>query len=64
MKNSFLVVSTLVGIMLLAILIVLGFNSVVGYTTDLQNDDVLTAVAAVAFGIALVLKFLYEKFEK
>lgn len=60
-KNILILSAALIGIMLTSTLIVTGFNSFMGFSTDLDNDDVATAIAAVAFGIAIVWRYLYEK---
>lgn len=60
-KNIIIVTAALVGIMIVSTLIVTGFNSIVGFSTDVNNDDVATSIAAVAFGIALAWKYLYER---
>jgi len=46
--------------MLVSTLIVLGFNSIVGFSTNLNDEDVATATAAVAFIIGLLLKYFYR----
>ena len=60
-KNILIVSSALIGIMLVATLIVIGFNSIVGLSTDMNNEDVSTSIAAVAFAIAIIWKFIYER---
>ena len=61
MKNILIISSVLIIIMLVATSVVLGFNSLIGFSMDLNNNDVATSVAAVAFGIALVLRYVYVK---
>ncbi len=34
-----------------------------GYSTDVENDDVATSITAVAFGIGVVWKLLYDRLE-
>lgn len=48
-------------IMLVATLVVLGFNSIIGFSTDVGNDDVLTSISVVAFSFAAILKYVYYK---
>ncbi|MEA3512345.1 MAG: hypothetical protein U9R37_01990 [Campylobacterota bacterium] len=64
MKNIFLLSISLLGIMLLSTLIVVGFNLLIGYSTDVNNNDVATSIAAVAFMIAVILKYLFNKTDK
>ncbi len=61
MKNIVIVSLTLFSIMLVSTLIVIGFNSFVGFSTDVNNADVATSIAAVAFFIAVVWRYLYDK---
>lgn len=61
LKNILILSISLFGIMLVSTLIVIGFNSFIGFSTDVSNDDVATSIAAVAFAIALGLKYLYYK---
>lgn len=49
--------------MSLSTLLTLSFNFLVGFSTNIQNDDVATSIAAVAFGIGILLKYFYEKRE-
>lgn len=60
-KNIFILAFSLIIIMLISTLIVVGFNSIVGFNTDVNNDNVATSIAAVAFIIALILRYFYEK---
>jgi hypothetical protein len=48
-------------IVFLSTLSVLGFNSVVGFSTDLSNDDVLTSISVVSFLFGLALKYYNDK---
>jgi len=61
MKNIVIISSILIIIMLVATSIVLGVNSLIGFSTDLNNNDVATSIAAVAFSIALILRYIYDK---
>jgi len=60
-KNILILASSLFAIMLIATLIVIGFNFFIGFSTDVQNDDVATSIAAVAFAIAVAVRYLYDK---
>jgi uncharacterized membrane protein len=60
-KNILIIAIALFGIMIVATLIVVGFNSLIGFSTDVNNNKVATSIAAVAFTIALIWKFLYDK---
>ena len=60
-KNILIVSVALFGIMLVSTLIVIGFNSFIGFSTDVNNDDVATCIAAVAFTIAVIWKYFYDK---
>jgi len=65
LKNILIISGALIGITIVATIIVLGFNHFVGLSTDIKNnDDVATAIAAVAFGIGVILKFIYDKKEE
>jgi len=46
--------------MLIATSIVVGFNSFFELSTDINNNDVATSIAAVAFLIAIAWRYLYE----
>jgi len=59
-KNIAIVTIALVIIMLLSTLIVLGFNSILGFSTDVNNNDVATMISVVAFAFAVALKFYYK----
>lgn len=61
LKNILILALSLFTIMLIATLIVIGFNFFIGFSTDVQNDDVATSIAAVAFAIALAVRYLYDK---
>lgn len=61
LNNIFIIFAALIGITIVASLIVLGFNFSFGFSTDINNEDVATSIAAVAFCIGLVLKYIYEK---
>ncbi|MGB5866403.1 MAG: hypothetical protein WBG69_00900 [Arcobacteraceae bacterium] len=41
-------------------LIVLGINYFIGFSTDINNNDVATSIAGVAFLIAIAWRYLYE----
>lgn len=60
-KNILIISVALVLITITSTLIVIAFNSMAGFSTDLNNEDVATSIAAVAFVIGLILKFVYEK---
>ena len=60
-KNILILALSLFAIMLIATLIVIGFNFFIGFSTDVQNDDVATSIAAVAFAIAVLIRYLYQK---
>ena len=60
-KNIIILSLSLFGIMLISTLIVIGFNFLIGFSTDVQNDDVATSIAAVAFTIAVAMRYLYDK---
>ncbi|MEA3354496.1 MAG: hypothetical protein U9Q33_11825 [Campylobacterota bacterium] len=60
-KNIFIISISLFGIMLLSTFIVIGFNTLLGFSTDVNNDNVATAIAAVAFAIAVIWRYLYDK---
>ena len=60
-KNIFIVSISLFGIMLVSTLIVIAFNSFIGFSTDVNNVDVATSIAAVAFTIAVIWRYLYDK---
>lgn len=61
LKNIIIVSSSLIAIMLVSTLIVISFNSFIGFSTDVNNEDVSTSIAAVAFVIALIWKYLFDK---
>ena len=60
LKNIILVSLSLIGIMLIATSIVVGFNSFFELSTDINNNDVATSIAGVAFLIAIAWRYLYE----
>ena len=60
-KNILILSISLFGIMLISTLIVIGFNFSIGFSTDVSNDDVATSIAAVAFAIAVAMRYLYDK---
>ncbi|MEA3499042.1 MAG: hypothetical protein U9R16_08285 [Campylobacterota bacterium] len=63
-KNILIVSIALFGIMLVSTLVVISFNSFIGFSTDVNNNDVATSIAAVAFTIALIWRYLYDKLQK
>ncbi|MGB3750160.1 MAG: hypothetical protein WA945_01190 [Arcobacteraceae bacterium] len=63
MKNILIIILSLFIIMTLSSVIVIGFNSLVGLSTDVNNEDVATSIAAVAFAIGIVIKIIYDKKE-
>ena len=60
-KNIIIVTLALFAIMLLSTLLVIGFNFVLGFSTDINTNNVSTSISAVAFSIALILRYLYGK---
>jgi len=60
-KNILILFLALIVIMSLSTLLTLGFNFFIGFSTDIQNEDVTTSIAAVAFCIGILLKYFYEK---
>lgn len=62
-KNIMVLFLALIAIMSLSTLLTLSFNFLTGLSTDIQNDDVATSIAAVAFGIGVLLKYFYERKE-
>lgn len=64
LNNLFTIFIFLLGITIIATLIVVGFNYLIGFSTDINNEDVATSIAAVAFFIGVLLKYIYEKKEK
>jgi len=60
-KNITIISLALFAIMLLSTLLVIGFNYLVGFNTIINNEDVSTSIAAVAFAIALLLRYFYDK---
>jgi len=63
LKNIIIVSLALFGIMLVSTLLVLGFNSFAGLSTDINTNNVSTSIAAVAFGIAIIWRYLYDKID-
>ena len=61
MKNIIIVTASLIGIMLISTTIVIGFNSYIGFSTDVSNDDVATSISTVTFAIAVIWKYIYGK---
>ena len=60
-KNIILISLALFAIMLLSTLLVISFNYFIGLNTNINNEDVSTSIAAVAFSIALLLRYFYDK---
>ena len=60
LKNIVVVSLALIGIMLVSTIIVLSFNHLNGFTTDLSNNDVNTSIALVAFCIAMLWRTRYK----
>jgi membrane protein CcdC involved in cytochrome C biogenesis len=60
-KNIFIAALALFGIMLASTLIVISFNYLIGFSTDVNTNDVATSIAAVAFSIAIAWRYLYDK---
>jgi len=60
-KNILIVSLSLFAIMLMSTLIVISFNSFIGFSTDINNNDVSTCIAVIAFLIALVWRYLYDR---
>ena len=56
MKNILILCISLVGIMLASTAIVLTFNSLFGFSTDVNTNDVSTSIAAIAFLIAVICR--------
>ena len=63
MKNILIVSLALFAIMTVATGIVIAFNSILGFSIDINNEDVATSIAAVAFAIGVAMKFIYDKKE-
>jgi len=61
MKNIIIVTLSLIAIMLISTTLVIWFNSYIGFSTDVNNNDVATSISAVAFLIAVIWKYLYDK---
>jgi len=47
--------------MIVSTVIVISFNYIFGFSTDVNNEHVSTIIAAVAFAIAIVWKYLFDK---
>ncbi|MCK5111862.1 MAG: hypothetical protein KAQ94_10110 [Arcobacteraceae bacterium] len=62
-KNILIVAFALFGIMVVSTLIVTTFNYSIGFSTDVNNNDVSTCIAAVAFVLAVIWKYLYDKMD-
>lgn len=62
-KNILIISIALIGIMIVATIVVVGFNSILGLNTDVNNNDVATAIAAVAFVIGVLWKLLYDRMD-
>jgi len=62
-KNIIIVTMSLVGIMIVSTVIVISFNYLFGFSTDTNNEHVSTIIAAVAFCIAIIWKYLYDKID-
>jgi len=60
-NNILIITLSLIGIMLLSTFLVVGFNYLVGFSIDVDNDHVATAISAVAFVIAVVWKFIFDR---
>jgi uncharacterized membrane protein (DUF485 family) len=61
MKSYYQLALGLFAIMLVATIVVIGFNYLFGLNTNVSDDNVATAIAVIAFAIALVLRFVYFK---
>ena len=59
-KNIIILSLSLFVIMLISTLIVIAFNTFVGLSTDINNNDISTSIAAVAFVIAGLWRFMYK----
>lgn len=64
LKNILIVSVALFGIMIVSTAIVIAFNRIFEFSTDLTNEDVLTAISFVAFCIAVIWKFIFDKTNK
>jgi len=64
MKNIIILCIALLGIMLASTILVLIFNSSLGLSTDVNDNDVATSIAGVAFLIAVIWKYIFDKSEK
>jgi ABC-type Mn2+/Zn2+ transport system permease subunit len=63
MKSYYQLALGLFAIMLVATIVVVGFNYLFGLNTNVSDDNVATAIAVIAFAIALVLRFVYFRDE-
>ena len=63
MKNILIITLSLFVIMTVSSVIVVGFNSLAELSTDVNNEDVATSIAAVPFAIGVAIKFIYDKKE-
>jgi len=61
MKNILIIALSLFFIMTISSVVVICFNSLAGLSTDVNNEDVATSIAAVAFAIGVAVKFIYDK---
>lgn len=61
-KNILIVSIALFGIMLVSTLVILGFNSLMGFSTDINTNDVSTSIAALAFFIAIIWRYFINKY--
>ena len=50
--------------MLMSTLLVLGFNYILGFSTDINTNNVSTGIAALAFCIALLWRYLFDKYSE
>ncbi|MEA3383378.1 MAG: hypothetical protein U9Q20_01695 [Campylobacterota bacterium] len=60
-KNILIVTIALFTIMLVSTLVVIVFNFFLGFSTDVNNENVSTSIAAVAFFIVIIWRYLYDK---
>lgn len=61
MKNILIVSLSLIVIMLIATLLVLGFNTYFNLSTDINTNNVSTSIAAVAFVIAFLWRYVLQR---
>lgn len=55
MKNILIIALSLFVIMTISSVVVIGFNSFAGLSTDVNNEDVATLIAAVPFAIGVAI---------